>query len=170
MEIRDTLGRIGLFADALSPTQLDQLAARCEIVDYEPETVIMTEGDFGTFMVAILSGRLEVSVAGTRHATRLVADLGPGEIVGEMSLLTGARRSATVAALEPTRVVEITKVALEAIFVRSPELLDRMEALLIERRAELEKIAEDEHAHRLLGLRTDELAGAVRRFFGFAEG
>ena len=166
MEVRETLGRIGLFADALPPAQLDQLASRCHITDYEAGTVLMSEGDFGTFMVAILDGKLEVSVAGTRHASRLVAILGPGEIVGEMSLLTGARRSATVTALEPTRVVEITKVALETVFVRSPDLLDRMDEVLVARRAELDKIADDEHAHRLLGLRTDEIAGAVRRFFG----
>lgn len=166
MEVRETLGQIRLFADALSPSQLDQLASRCQVADYEPGMVLMTEGDFGTFMVAIQSGRLEVSVAGTRHATRHVAELGPGEIVGEMSLLTGARRSATVTALETTWVIEITKVALESLFARSPELLDRMEEVLIARRAELEEIAEDEHAHRLLGLRTDELTGAVRRFFG----
>ena len=166
MEIRTTLGGIPLFADVLSSSQLDQLASRCHAVDYEAGTTLMTEGDFGTFMVAILEGQLEVSVAGTRHPSRQVAIVGPGDIVGEMSLLTGARRSATVTAREHARVVEITKVALEAVFARSPELLDRMEEVLIARRAELEKIAEDEHAHRLLGLRTDEIAGAVRRFFG----
>ena len=41
-----------------------------------------------------------------------------------------------------------------------------MSDVLAERRAELEKISDDEHAHRVLGLRTDEIAGAVRRFFG----
>jgi len=164
--IRETLGGVRLFADALSAAQLDQLAGKCHVADYDAGAVLFTEGDFGTFMVAIVSGRLDVTVAGARHATREVAVLGPGEIVGEMSLMTGARRSATVTALEPTRVVEITKVALESVFVRSPDLLDRMSEVLAERRAELEKISDDEHAHRVLGLRTDEIAGAVRRFFG----
>ena len=166
MDVRATLGKISLFADVLPPEELDHLAARCHVVDYEPGTVLMSEGDFGTFMVAILWGRLEVSVAGTRHATREVAVLSPGDIVGEMSLLTGARRSATVTAVEPSRAVEITKVALESVFVRAPELLDRMDEMLVERRAQLMAIADDEHAHRLLGIRTDEIAGAVRRLFG----
>ncbi|MCX5512219.1 hypothetical protein C3941_09110 [Kaistia algarum] len=165
MEVRETLGKIALFAEVLPSAELDHLAARCHIVDYEAGTVMMSEGEFGTFMVAILSGQLEVSVVGTRHPTREVAVLGPGEIVGEMSLLTGDRRAASVTALEPTRVVEITKVALESVFVRSPELLDRMDEVLAARRAELSRIADDEHAHRLLGVRTDDIAGAVRRFF-----
>ena len=93
--ISETLGAVRLFADALSPPQLDQLAGKCHIADYEAGAVLFTEGDFGTFMVAIVSGRLDVTVAGTRHPTREVAILGPGEIVGEMSLMTGARRSAT---------------------------------------------------------------------------
>ncbi len=165
MEARDILGRIDLFAEVLSPRQLDDLAAKSRIVDVPEGMVLMAEGDFGASMFAIISGAFDVSVAGARHPNRAVAHLGPGEIVGEMSLMTGARRTATVVSAEPSRVLEITKVALEAVITRAPELLDQLGAVLTKRRAELAQIADDEQAHRVLGMRTDDIIHAMRRFF-----
>lgn len=166
METRDVLGRTSLFADVLSDRQLDDLAARSKIYDVGKDRILMAEGDFGVSMFIIVDGKVDVTVAGTRHANRDVAMLGPGDIFGEMSLMTGARRAATVTSVEPTRVVEITKVALENVLTHSPELVDRFGAFLAKRRAELEEIADDEHATRILGIRTDEIAGAMRRLFG----
>ncbi|MCX5576765.1 Crp/Fnr family transcriptional regulator [Kaistia terrae] len=166
METRDVLGRTSLFADVLSDRQLDDLAARSKIYDVGKDRILMAEGDFGVSMFVIVDGKVDVTVAGTRHANREVAMLGPGDIFGEMSLMTGARRAATVTSVEPTRVVEITKVALENVLTHSPELVDRFGAFLAKRRAELEEIADDEHATRILGIRTDEIVGAMRRLFG----
>jgi CRP/FNR family cyclic AMP-dependent transcriptional regulator len=166
METRDVLGRTSLFADVLSNRQLDDLAARSKIYDVGKDRILMAEGDFGVSMFVIVDGKVDVTVAGTRHANREVAMLGPGDIFGEMSLMTGARRAATVTSVEPTRVVEITKVALENVLTHSPELVDRFGAFLAKRRAELEEIADDEHATRILGIRTDEIVGAMRRLFG----
>lgn len=166
MEAREVLGRIGLFADVLSSRQLDQLAARCRALHYNPGTVLMTEGDLGAFMVAIVSGRLEVSVAGSRQARRKIAILGPGDVVGEMSLMTGARRAATVTSLEASEVIEINKVAIEAMFQNAPDLLDRFGAMLAVRKAELDRVSDEEAARGGLGQRTHEIIGAMRRFFG----
>lgn len=166
MEARDVLGRTSLFADVLSDRQLNELAARSKIYDVGRNRVLMAEGDFGVSMFIIVDGKVDVTVTGTRHANREVAMLGPGDIFGEMSLMTGARRAATVTSLEPTRVVEITKVALENVLTHSPQLVDRFGAFLAKRRAELDEIADDEHASRILGIRTDEIVGAMRRLFG----
>lgn len=166
MEARDVLGNTSLFADVLSDRQLDELAAKCRLHDVGPNRVLMTEGDFGVSMFVIVDGKVDVTVAGTRHANREVAMLGPGDIFGEISLMTGARRAATVTTMEATRVVEITKVALENVLTHSPELVERFGAFLAKRRAELDEIADDEHASRILGIRTDEIVGAMRRLFG----
>lgn len=161
MDIQDVLGRISLFASALTAQQRSELAARCRLVTYTRGMIVMNEGDFGGFMLAIVTGRLGVSVADGK-APRQVATLGPGEIVGEMSLLTGARRAATVTAVETTIAVEITKVALEAMFLRSPELLDTMGALLAERRSRLG----GPDARRVGESRPIEIIEAMRRMFG----
>jgi CRP/FNR family cyclic AMP-dependent transcriptional regulator len=166
MEAREVLGRTRLFADVLSAAQLDELAARCNVLDIAPGRVLMAEGDFGTSMFIIIEGKVDVTIAGTRHPNREVAMLVAGDIFGEISLMTGARRAATVTTMERTRVVEISKVALEAVLAESPELVDRFGAFLARRRAELDEINDDEHARRILGIRTDEIVDAMRRLFG----
>ena len=88
-------------------------------------SILMTEGDFATSMFAIVEGRVSVTVADQDGGERQVADLKAGDIVGEMSLMTGARRSATVTAETEVVTLEVTKFSLEAILARAPELIDR---------------------------------------------
>lgn len=165
-EAREVLGRIGLFSGVLSARQLDELASKCRLVDAAAGQTIMAEGDFGASMFAVIEGELGVSLHGSRNPVRGIAKLGPGDIFGEMSLMTGARRTATVTATTASRLIEITKVALEGLFQRSPDLLDRFGAFLAKRQAELERIHADEHARRIFGIKTEDIAGAMRRFFG----
>ena len=164
-EIRAVLARIPLFGDVLDEQQLSTLAAKASLYSVPTRTVLMSEGDFGDSMFAIVDGAVEVTVEGERTGTREVAMLGPGDIVGEMSLMTGARRTATVTSVVQTRVLQIRKPALEAILAHSPDLVIGLGAMLARRQIELERIAEDEHAQRILGLRTDEITNAIRRFF-----
>lgn len=166
MEAREVLGRTRLFADVLSARQLDDLAAKCKVYEVGPGRVLMAEGDFGTSMFIIVEGKVDVTIAGTRHPNREVAMLVAGDVFGEISLMTGARRAATVTTIERTRVVEISKVALESVLTDSPELVEELGAFLAKRRAELEHISSEEHAHRLFGMRTDEIVEAMRRLFG----
>ncbi len=70
-------------------------------------TTLFREGDFGICMYLIVNGRLQVSKQVTVGAEKVLSILGPGQYVGEMSLLTGAKRSATVTALADTEVIEI---------------------------------------------------------------
>lgn len=70
-------------------------------------TLLCQEGDFGETMYLVLSGNLQISKRVTQGADRVLATLGRGQYVGELSLLTGAQRSATIRALEATEVIEI---------------------------------------------------------------
>ncbi len=118
----------------------------------------MASGDFGVAMYAIVTGRVQVRLV-LEGVERDVAGLGPGDIVGEMSLMTGARRNATVTALSTVTALEITKVALEEILAQAPQLDGRFGAVLASRQAELDRIAsEAEHS-------ADDIAGQIRSFF-----
>ncbi|MEO8668432.1 MAG: cyclic nucleotide-binding domain-containing protein [Bauldia sp.] len=154
---RDVIGAIPLFADALDEAQRDSLAARCHIVTFRKGAEMMTEGEFGSSMFAIVAGTVAVTVADRRGAEHDVAHLGEGEIVGEMSLLTGARRSATVVVSDEVVALEITKVALEQVLARAPDLIDRFGAILARRQAELDRVAK---AHS-----GEDLAHRIRHFF-----
>ena len=70
-----------------------------------------------------------------------MAVLAAGDFVGEMSLMTGAPRAATVTPLTPLRVLEITKEAMEGLLKTSPELLEHFSRVMAQRQFELRDIA-----------------------------
>jgi CRP/FNR family cyclic AMP-dependent transcriptional regulator len=91
-EIRENLSRVPLFSE-LSNKQLDQLLGNSKEVTHTAGDVVVTEGSEGAGFHLILAGTAKVVRNG-----RKVAALGPGDHFGEMALIDGGRRSATVAA------------------------------------------------------------------------
>jgi CRP/FNR family cyclic AMP-dependent transcriptional regulator len=162
-EKRDFLRQIRIFSDVLDLAQLEALAARCGVALFPAGAVLMSQGDFGSSMFAIISGRVTVELADDQNRPTPVATLGEGRIVGEMSLMTGARRTATVSAETDVTALEITKVALEGVLAKSPDLVDSFAVILAKRQADLDRIAADQH--RGLTAVTEDLVRQMRRFF-----
>src|SRR5581483_481136 len=136
------------------------LAHKSAPVIFPAGSILMTEGDFATSMFAIVEGSVTVTVADQAGGTRHVADLKAGDIVGEMSLMTGARRSATVTAQTEVVALEVTKFSLEVIIARAPELVDRFGEILAHRQAELDQIVA-----AAAPLPKDDIVSQIRRFF-----
>ena len=120
MDVRGILNATAFFDVVLDAEQLDALAAAVKVVHFGKRDVIVRERDLGDSMFALVEGKVSVSVH-TPGGEKTVATLGPGEVVGEMSLVTGERRSATVTALGKVTALEITKAALEPILAAAPE-------------------------------------------------
>src|SRR5712691_11412571 len=110
IDAREVFARIPFFAEVLSPADLDGLAAKARECLFPPGAVLMQEEDFGSSMFALVEGEVSVSVDDGYGRSDHVATLSAGDIVGEMSLMTGARRSATVTAVTSVTALEITKV------------------------------------------------------------
>ncbi len=113
------LSTIPLFAGALDAELLAVLAAKARHVVFPAGSTLMNSGDFGVAMYVIIEGRVDVHVTTERGSDREIAELGSGDIVGEMSLMTGARRNASVEAETEVTALEITKVTLEEILARA---------------------------------------------------
>jgi len=90
-------------------------------------------------MFVLVEGTADVLVTANSHTTR-VAGLRAGDCFGEMSLLNGEPRSATVLASSDCEVVEIGKAALADMLQKSPELLHGLSDLLAKRRLENEGV------------------------------
>lgn len=135
------LAAIPLFADVLGQGQIKELAGASHAAFFRSGTLLMSQGDFGGSMFAIAEGVVSVVFTDRDGREQEVATLGPGEVVGEMSLFTGDRRTATVSAQTNVHALEIPKAALEKLFARSPDLLDKFGAILAARQAELQAIA-----------------------------
>jgi predicted acylesterase/phospholipase RssA len=97
---RAVLGATGLFG-GLDPGTLDALADALDVVRIHGGERLFAQGAAGDAAYLVLSGRLRVERAdGDR--TVVIREVGRGELVGELSLLTGAPRSAAVRAVRDT--------------------------------------------------------------------
>lgn len=120
----------------LDAGQIRRLAERTRERTFAAGEQVVHEGDPGTSLFVVLSGRVAVTARGTAGPGPLIAELGPGEYFGEMSLLTGAPRLATVTAVAETRLVEVCKEAFAALVAASPGLVETMGGPLRARLAE----------------------------------
>jgi len=123
----------------LSDDQLDALLPRGRLVHFGRGEKLIQQGDEGESMFILVAGEANVVVERNGHPTH-VASLRSGDCFGEMSLLTGAQRSATILAHKDCEVVEIGKPVLAHSLKEHPELLAKLSALLAKRQMETEGI------------------------------
>lgn len=85
----------------------------------------LLQGEPGGSLIYIVSGAARVTQAGI-GGTRVLGDLGSGDIAGEMSLLTGQPRTATVTALSDLEVLEIDRPSLDRLIEHAPAIASRL--------------------------------------------
>jgi small-conductance mechanosensitive channel len=141
-EIQDALHNANLFANVLDERQSRELAKLCKVREFSRASNLMQQGESAASMFILLEGAARVSVLGQNNDAREVAVLATGDVVGEMSLMTGAPRNATVTALTRLRALEITKEPVEILLRRSPELLERFSQVLARREQERAAVAQ----------------------------
>ncbi|HTT87070.1 MAG TPA: cyclic nucleotide-binding domain-containing protein [Acidimicrobiales bacterium] len=123
----DLLARIPLFSTC-SRRQLHQIGALTAGEELPADTVLTREGAKGGIAFILASGQAEVE----RHGRRL-AVLGPGDVVGELSLIDGEPRSATVRALTDLEVLEIDTRDLTRLLRSNPGVRRKLLEVLAER-------------------------------------
>jgi CRP-like cAMP-binding protein len=160
-----TIAATSVFS-ALPPDAHGALSDAAEEHVYGDGEVIVREGEEGRSMFLVRRGRVAVTVGGAsedRGPAREVAVIGAGGYFGEMSLLTGDRRSATVHAKGDCTVLEIGAPAFGAYIRSKPEVVELLAAAAEQRRREL-------NASRTEAVAppsdTRSLADRIRRFFG----
>src|SRR5215208_1990405 len=98
----DNLRAVPLFASMAEP-DLRRIATFATEDSVPAGTTLMREGDYSNEMVAIESGTAEVIQAGSK-----IADLGPGDVFGEMGVLERELRMASIVASSPMRLIRLT--------------------------------------------------------------
>jgi CRP-like cAMP-binding protein len=160
VDAREALRRLPLFSDVLGPGQLDELAAQCQPRVFRARSILMSQGDFGSSMFGILDGVASVAFVDAHERENAVATLSAAQVVGEMALMTGERRTATVVARTEVVALEITKPAVEQMFAKAPDLVESFAATLAIRRAMLDQIAADRS-----GLLRETIVRQMRKVF-----
>lgn len=94
--------------------------------NFPQDEIICHEGDPGEEMFVILSGSVDVSMTSIDGFCITIARLGPGDFFGEMSLLEGLSRCASVQAVEETKVIVVNKDNFEEVICQEPQLAYRI--------------------------------------------
>ena len=161
---RVRLQATNLFA-TLPDAVLAQLAAGTRTLDFGDGECVVAEGAPGDTCYVVDAGRVVVSVAGGA-AQRKVAELGPGSMFGEMSLLTGEVRSASVHALGDARLLALSSDVLGPALQQHPELAQMLAELVTLRREGLveARLQLDADTKARVARETVKLGALIRSF------
>jgi small-conductance mechanosensitive channel/CRP-like cAMP-binding protein len=154
------MASVPMFAQ-LNENERAQLLAVGRPVLYARGEAIVRQGEAGRSLFIIRRGEASVTLAGT---TGEVARLRPGDVFGEMSLLTGEARTATVTAAADCDLLEIDVEGFRRVVVANPSVLERVTSVTSARREELERHRE---AHAMAAATADarhSLLTRVRQF------
>lgn len=148
----------------LSSESKDILANHLSIEAYGRNEIIVKQGEPGDSLYIIHRGACDVEVSSGNAPASKVATLLPPAFFGEMSLLTGEPRSATVKANCDTIVFAINKALFRDVLVAHPEISETLAEIVMIRHSETAEIASqhtDEYRNR-----ASKLIGKIRTFFG----
>jgi type IV pilus assembly protein PilB len=154
------LQKIDLFS-ALSFEECDAIDKKLKVREYPPNQVIVKEGGPGDSMFFINSGAVEVRKKDSNTGIEfLLTELKAGACVGEMSLLTGKPRSATVRTMEPTVCSVLERKDFEELILQNPKVAIALSRVLADRLEESNEAAGIEYVNlrritfdaRVLGL------------------
>ncbi len=149
-QFADLLQTIEAFSSLTRDDLLD-LATLLELNDYPWQFPIAQKGDPGDRLFIIVSGRAEV----IDENGVVLAEMGKGEVFGEMSLLSGERVTATIMAAEPCQVVVMNQKNFRHILNRFPALQVFFYKLLISRITRINKQRAEELASGMVGQLAD---------------
>ena len=120
--VTDFLSTVNGF-NAIDADELNAIAGKFESSVFQPDDYLIRRGDQGDTMHVIRSGRVRVPLLDKETGkTKLVVHLGPGDLVGEMALLTGERRNADVIAETEVLTLDINRDTLQPLLRDHPPL------------------------------------------------
>ena len=145
---RELLARLPLF-QGMRADDLATLVQRSPVHHYGRGETIIREKAEGASMFVLVTGKAAVNVLMGEQQTR-VATLEDGDCFGEMSLLNGEKRSASVLAVNDCEIMEITKRTFGEIIARDADLLQRLSELLAQRQMTNDGIVQARALHSSL--------------------
>ena len=116
--------------------QLEKIGSLVDEADFPTGSALMREGHTGRECFVVVSGEADVSIRGER-----IARIGPGDITGEMALISHQPRSATVKARTDVRALVLTSQSLNAVLDTAPAVTRHVMRALAERLRKVQRAA-----------------------------
>jgi CRP/FNR family transcriptional regulator, cyclic AMP receptor protein len=140
--LRDVLSRITVFRD-LEPRALAEIRALARLRTCDPQEVIFRQGDTGDGLFVIANGFCKVCVSGPTGTSTTLSIMGPREMFGELSLLDGGPRSATVTAVTRVDLLVIDREPFLKLFRSRPSVAIALVELVARRLRRLSERSDD---------------------------
>jgi hypothetical protein len=106
--------------EVLTAEERDALIKEMELEQHDEGSVIISEGQPGSSMYLIASGEVKVFTHGAGGNTLYLAKLGEGDFFGEVSVLTGKPRTATITAAVPSELLRLDRQKLDTALAKYP--------------------------------------------------
>jgi CRP-like cAMP-binding protein len=129
---REFLSRLEIFSH-VKPRDLKALAKSCEEAAYKDQDTLCRQGERGVAAFLIVSGDVRVESETDDGRSFTVAELGQGAMVGELSVIDGAERVATVRAIGDVEALVITQWSMLALLKSRPAIAAAMLPIIIKR-------------------------------------
>jgi len=110
----------------LSRSDLEALASYTELFRVAAGTMIFHEATPGSWMALVVSGEVEIRKLDAAQRDRVLATIGPGNLLGEMAFLDGQTRSATAIASKDTALLVVTRSAYDEVVRVHPALVGKL--------------------------------------------
>jgi CRP-like cAMP-binding protein len=157
----------------LSEDERTHLAERARAAPFSAGEVITRQGAPAHWLYVLTRGEVEVRIAGADGEERKVAELKAPSYFGEMALMTGAAREATVVATTDVDCLRVDKDDFRDILAKRPEIAQEMSTLLAQRRVELVAVRDHldaEAKKRKMVTERGKILESIRDFFGLSGG
>jgi CRP-like cAMP-binding protein len=139
---RDALKRLWLFSE-LADTEIDQIRALARVQRYPARQTVVAQGDESGDLFLVIDGRLRASSCNANGDEVVLSIMGPGDVFGEMALLDGAPRSATVSTLDACQLMVIEAGSFHALLRHMPTLASSLMKVMARRIRDLTDRTQD---------------------------
>jgi len=162
----ELLRQVDLFS-VLSQDEMNELAERLQYAPFARGDVITKQGNIAHWLYIIMFGEVDVRYEPPNAEPQTVGTLRAGQFFGEMALLTGDARSATVVAKTDVECYRLDGNSFQGLLLGRPEIAEGMARVIASRRPELEKVREV-FATQPMPAQNEQadLLTRIRRFFG----
>lgn len=164
----DSLRQVELFSK-FSETEMRTVAECLRYSPFAKGDIITRQGAAAHWLYILISGEAEVFIETEGRDKRTLRVLSGGSFFGEMGLMTGEPRAATVVARSDVECYRLDKTAFENILLTRPSIAEEIALVLASRRTELDSALQNMDAaqrEKMLSQQHTEILGRIRRFFG----
>lgn len=121
--------------DSLTPDELRALMTEIQRIEVDGRRELFRQGDQGNALFIVISGRLQAVIEFPDGSEKVVAEMGPGDVIGEISLISGEPRTATIRAIRDSSLARLSKESFDRLAQLNSAFVFRLARVLADRLA-----------------------------------